>query len=208
MVNKVADSKRYANHRNDLVPTVLVSKRTKWYGEKPHTEIQMPLKLRPTVHPTPSFARFCETRISQQRNKASITSDKRTVGTRAVLLHVSHVRWRTVNGTRTIERTFYQRFWFQRRRSETAESLIRESRCHQSFDPRCSLRRASRGSARHVFLVYYSYYGGAVVLWLAGWTSDLNVGGSRPGLSSRVVSLNKKKKQKTIPHIVSLHLGV
>ena len=46
-------------------------------------------------------------------NKASVTSDKRMVGT-PVVEHGKQ-RWRTVNGTRTIERTFYQRFWFQRR---------------------------------------------------------------------------------------------
>ena len=37
--------------------------------------------------------------------------------------------------------------------SGTAKSLIDKSRRHQSFDPRCILPRASRGSARHVFLV-------------------------------------------------------
>ena len=51
----------------------------------------------------------------QQRNKASMTSDKR--------IEHGKQRGRTVNGTRTIERTFYQHFWFQRRRSETAKSL-------------------------------------------------------------------------------------
>ena len=46
----------------------------------------------------------------QQRNKASMTSDKRMMGT-PVVEHGKQ-RWRTVNGTRTIERTFYQRCWF------------------------------------------------------------------------------------------------
>ena len=64
-------------------------------------------------------------------------------------------RWRTVNGIRTIKRTFYQRFWFQRRRSGTAKSLIHKSRRHQSFNPRCTLSRALRGSVRHVFLVIF-----------------------------------------------------
>ena len=62
-----------------------------------------------------------------------MTSDKRMVGTKK---HGKQ-RWRTVNGTRTIERTLYQCFWFQRRRSETAKSLIHKSRRHQSFNPRC-----------------------------------------------------------------------
>ena len=53
----MADSKRYANHRKDLVPTFLVSNKTKWNGEKPHTQIETPPKLRPTAHPLPSFAR-------------------------------------------------------------------------------------------------------------------------------------------------------
>ena len=95
----------------------------------------------------------------QQRNKASMMSDKRIVGTQGVLLYVSLIkehgkqRWWTVNGTRTIEKTFYQCFWFQRRQSGRAESLICKSRCHQSFDPQCTLPRALRGSARDVFLV-------------------------------------------------------
>ena len=67
-------------------------------------------------------------------NKASRTSDKR--------IEHGKQRWRTVNGTRTIERTFYQRFWFQRRRSRTVKSLIHKSRRHQSYDPRCTLPRA------------------------------------------------------------------
>ena len=67
-------------------------------------------------------------------------------------------RWWTVNGTRTIERTFYQRFWFQRRQSGTAKSLIHKWRRHQSFDPRYTLPRTSRGSARHVFLVKIEYF--------------------------------------------------
>ena len=94
----------------------------------------------------------------QQLNKVSMTSVKRTVGTRMVLLHVSLYKygkqsWWTVNGTRTIQRTLYQRFWFQRRRSGTAKSLICKLSHHQSFDPRCTLPRASRGSARHLYLV-------------------------------------------------------
>ena len=87
-------------------------------------------------------------------------------------------RWRTVNGTRTIERTFYQRFWFQRRRSVTAKSLIHKWRRHQSFDPRCTLPRASRGSARHVFLVIPRSLGsklaGSMILYetLPGYAMD------------------------------------
>ena len=46
----------------------------------------------------------------QQRNKASMTSDKRMMGT-PVVEHGKQ-RCRTVNGMRTIERTFYQRFSF------------------------------------------------------------------------------------------------
>ena len=60
----MANGKRYANHRKDLLPTFLVSKKTKRNGEKPHTQIEMPPKLRSAVHPPPSFATFCETRIS------------------------------------------------------------------------------------------------------------------------------------------------
>ena len=44
----------------------------------------------------------------QQRNKALMTSDKRMMET-PVVEHGKQ-RWRTVNGTRTVERTFYQRF--------------------------------------------------------------------------------------------------
>ena len=73
----------------------------------------------------------------QQRNKASMTSDKRMMGT-PVVEHGKQ-RWRTVNGTRTIERSFYQLSSIQRRRSGTAKSLIHKSRRHQSFDPRCTL---------------------------------------------------------------------
>ena len=47
-------------------PLFLVSKRTKWNSEKPHTQIEMPPKFRPAVHPPPSFARFCETHISSK----------------------------------------------------------------------------------------------------------------------------------------------
>ena len=100
----------------------------------------------------------------EQLNKASMTSDKRMVGT-PVVEHGKQ-RWRTVNGTPAIERTFYQRFWFQRRRSGTAKSLIHKSRRHQSFDPRCTLSRASRGCTRHVFLVYYAKR------WFAGGDSN------------------------------------
>ena len=60
----MADGKRYAGHRKDLLPTFLVSKKTKWNGEKPHTQIETPPKFRPAVHPLPSFARLYETRIS------------------------------------------------------------------------------------------------------------------------------------------------
>ena len=59
--------KRYANHRKDLLPTFLVSKKTKWNDKKPHTQIETPPKFRPAVHPRPSFARFCETRISSNK---------------------------------------------------------------------------------------------------------------------------------------------
>ena len=45
----MADGKRYASHRKDLLPTVLVSKKTKWNGEKPHTQIETP----------PSFDPWC-----------------------------------------------------------------------------------------------------------------------------------------------------
>ena len=62
----MADSKRYANHRKNLLPTSFVSEQTKWNGEKPHTQIETPLNFRPAVHPSPSFARFCETRISSK----------------------------------------------------------------------------------------------------------------------------------------------
>ena len=88
----------------------------------------------------------------QQHSKASMTSDKRMMKT-SVVEHGKQ-RWRIVNVTGTIERTFYQRFWFQRRRSGTVKSLIHKSRRHQSFDPRCTLPRASRGSERHVFFSY------------------------------------------------------
>ena len=63
----MTDGKRYANHRKDLLPTFLVSKKTKWNGEKPHTQIETPPKFRPAVHPSPSLARFCETRISSTK---------------------------------------------------------------------------------------------------------------------------------------------
>ena len=43
----MADGKRYANHRKDLIPTFLVSKKTKWNGEKPHTQIEMPSRFGP-----------------------------------------------------------------------------------------------------------------------------------------------------------------
>ena len=46
-----------------VVPREL-SRGTKWNGDKPHTQIETPPKFRPAVHPPPSFARFCETRIS------------------------------------------------------------------------------------------------------------------------------------------------
>ena len=49
----------------------------------------------------------------QQCNKASMASDKRMTGT-PVVEHGKQ-RWRMANGTQTIERTFYQLFWFQRR---------------------------------------------------------------------------------------------
>ena len=49
----------------------LVSKKTKWNGEKPHMQIQMPPKFRPAVHPPPSFARFCETYISSSNYSCS-----------------------------------------------------------------------------------------------------------------------------------------
>ena len=54
----MADGKRYANHQKDLLPTFLASKKTKWNGEKPHTQIETPPKFQPAVHPPPSFARF------------------------------------------------------------------------------------------------------------------------------------------------------
>ena len=72
----MADGKRYANHRKDLLPTFLVSKKTKWNGEKPHTQMKTPPKFRPAVHPAPSFARFCETRISSYLNKQTGSKDQ------------------------------------------------------------------------------------------------------------------------------------
>ena len=60
----MADGKRYANHRKALLQMFLVSKKTKWKGEKPHTKIEMPPKFQPAVHPPLTFARFCETPIS------------------------------------------------------------------------------------------------------------------------------------------------
>ena len=45
---------------------VLVSKKTKWNGEKAHTQIETQPKFGPAVHHPPSFARFCETRISSK----------------------------------------------------------------------------------------------------------------------------------------------
>ena len=51
----MADGKRYANHRKDLLPTFLVSKKTKRNGGKPHTQIEMPQKILPAVHPALSF---------------------------------------------------------------------------------------------------------------------------------------------------------
>ena len=68
----MADGKRYANHRKDLLSTFLVSKKTKWNGEKPHKQIKTPPKFQPTVHPPPSFARFCETRISSPKQVCNI----------------------------------------------------------------------------------------------------------------------------------------
>ena len=59
----MADGKRYTNHQKDLLPTFLVSEKTKWNSEKPHTQIEMPPKFRPAVQPPPSFVRFCETHI-------------------------------------------------------------------------------------------------------------------------------------------------
>ena len=38
-------------------------------ASKPHTQIEIPPKFRPAVHPPPSFATFCETRISSSINK-------------------------------------------------------------------------------------------------------------------------------------------
>ena len=61
---KMVDGKQYVNHRKDLLPTFLVSKKTKWNGKKPHTQIETSPKFRPAVHPPPSFVRFCKTRIS------------------------------------------------------------------------------------------------------------------------------------------------
>ena len=55
----MADSKRYATHRKDLLPKFLVSKKTKWNGEKPRTQIEMPTKFQPAVYSPLSFARFC-----------------------------------------------------------------------------------------------------------------------------------------------------
>ena len=36
----MADGKRYADDRKNLLPAFLVSKKTKWNGEKPHTQIE------------------------------------------------------------------------------------------------------------------------------------------------------------------------
>ena len=41
---------------------------------RPHTQIEMPPKFRPAVHPSPSFARFCETRISSYKRCFSYRS--------------------------------------------------------------------------------------------------------------------------------------
>ena len=39
-------------------------KEDRWNGEKPHTQIETPLKFRPAVHLSLSFAGFCKRRIS------------------------------------------------------------------------------------------------------------------------------------------------
>ena len=50
-------------------------------------------------------------------------------------------------------KNLYQRFWFQKRASGMAKSLICKSKRHQSFLTWCTLPQALRGSARHIFLV-------------------------------------------------------